>query len=147
MDNLQASSTKFTPTCQKYFDVTFKSGACQNQNYSKLVTHHTRCQIGWSSTVCSPWMLCEQYHKLQFVQVHWIWKSNIIEFWISQGCPSLPPQWRWPPPSLHELKPIYSCLCLEISASHDSADYVQPFKMKKFIRLLWTQLKHVRTLR
>ena len=34
-------------------------------------------------------MLCEQHHKLQFVQVHWIWKSNIIEFRISQGRNSL----------------------------------------------------------
>ena len=30
MDNLQASSTNFTPTSQKYMDVTCKSGACQN---------------------------------------------------------------------------------------------------------------------
>ena len=30
MDNLQASSTNFTPTCQKYLDGTFKSGACKN---------------------------------------------------------------------------------------------------------------------
>ena len=51
MNNSQASSTNFTPTCQKYLDVTFKSGACQNWNFCKLVMCHVGCWIEWDTTV------------------------------------------------------------------------------------------------
>ena len=49
MDNFQASHTKFTP-CRKYLDITFRYGACRNQNFGKLVMCHAGCWIEWNSS-------------------------------------------------------------------------------------------------
>ena len=107
MDNFQASHTKLHPTCWKYLDVTFKSGACRNQNFGKLVTRHAGCRIEWNSTV-SPKNGCKDGDNVSkeppLRQIQWcscrtsnclwtdgfrsLWNGNLLERSTKRMMPS-----------------------------------------------------------